>query len=355
MGYRMDKLPELVTPLCRQLGIAYPIFSVGFAAAAGPELVAAVSEAGACGVLGGGPAEEMRRRVARVREQTTRPFGLNVIIAAFEDNSGGDDEDRQEVRRRINTAVNERVPVLVLFWGDPSPFVGAAHDKGVKVFVQTGSVEEAERAAAGGVDAVIAQGLEAGGHVRAKESLWTVLPEVVAAIRPIPVIAAGGIGDGAAIARALSLGAQGVSMGTRFVASNEAWTDNRYKRRIVASTAEDTLLVPDLFDVGWPNAPHRVLRNRVVRDWEEAGRPQSGKRPGEGAPIGHNQTPGGKVYQWPRYAVGMIPPDFDGDPEDAPMWAGQSVDAVQDIKPAAEIVRDLVLEAKAALSRRQAT
>ncbi len=337
----------LYTPLCGELGIEYPIFSVGFVEAAGPELAAAVSNAGGCGVLGGCPPDETRRRLKRMHELTRRPFGANVIIASFEA-TGADEEDREDTRQRLKAVIEERVPVLVLFWGDPTPFVEQAHESGIKVFVQTGSVEEASRAADAGVDAVIAQGVEAGGHVRATESLWDVLPKVVKAIGPLPVIASGGIGDGAAIARAIMLGAQGVSMGTRFVASEEAWTHRVYKERIVQSRAEDTVL-GTIFDVWWPDAPHRVLRNKLVKEWEAAGRPASGQRPGEGTVIGTRRRPWGDVQEWPRYAVGMIPPDFDGDPDYAPMWAGESASAVNDIKPAAEIVDQLVREAEAVL------
>jgi NAD(P)H-dependent flavin oxidoreductase YrpB (nitropropane dioxygenase family) len=186
--------------------------------------------------------------------------------------------------------------------------------------------------------------------VRATESLWDVLPEVVSALAPLPVIASGGIGDGAGIARALALGAQGVSLGTRFVASDEAWIHPTYKHRVVSSTAADTVLLDDLFDVGWPNAPHRVLRNRVVAEWEALGRPPSGRRPREGESIGVRRRPWGSVDEWQRYSPGMIPPDFQGDPDFAPMWAGTSVSTVNDIKPAAEIVRDLVRETEAALA-----
>ncbi len=150
----------LFTPLCKELGIEHPIFNVGFVEAAGPELVAAVSEAGACGVLGGCPPAEIRRRIARVRKLTTRPFGQNVIIAAFEEASGSDEEDREETRQRINAAVDERVAFLVLFWGDPAAVVEGAHANGVKVFIQTGSGDEAQRAADAGVDAGIARGVE---------------------------------------------------------------------------------------------------------------------------------------------------------------------------------------------------
>jgi nitronate monooxygenase len=338
------------TPLCDQLGIDYPIFSVGFGESATPELVAAVSRAGGCGVLGGCPAAEIRRRIDQVRLLTDRPFGQNIIIANSDDTAETDEEGREYDRQRVESAVAARVPILVLFWGDPGPFVDQAHAVGTKVLIQTGSVDEARHAAAAGVDAVIAQGVEAGGHVRATESLWDVLPKVVKALAPLPVIASGGIGDAAGIARALALGAQGVSLGTRFVACDEAWIHPAYKQRVVASTAADTVLLDDLFDVGWPNARHRVLRNAIVEEWEAAGRPPSGRRPKQDKPIGVRRRPWGPVEAWQRYASGMIPPDFEGDPEYGPMWAGTSVDVVNDIKPAAQIVRDLVRETEAALA-----
>lgn len=340
----------LHTPLCREVGIESPIFSVGFGISAGPELVSTVSDAGGCGVLGGSglPAEEIRRRIACVRELTDRPFGVNVIIAELEQPHSSE-EDRAFVREQITAVVEERAPLLVLFWGDPAPFVEEAHRDGVKVFVQVGSVAEAEAAAAAGVDAVIAQGIEAGGHVRGTTSIWELLPAAVEAVKPVPVLASGGIGNGAGLARALRLGAQGVSLGTRFVASEEAWIHPVYKQRVVDSSAEDTFY-GELFDVWWPDAPHRVLRkNKTFEEWDAAGRPPPGDRPGEGMPIGTSRRPWGE-YQWPRYAPGMVTPDFDGDPEYAPMWAGESCSVVNDVKPAGVIVRDLVREAEAALA-----
>lgn len=339
------------TPLCRELGIEYPIFSVGFGASAGPELVRAVSEAGGCGVLGGSglPADEIQRRIVHVRELTDRPFGVNLIIAELE-HADGTEEDRAFVRGQIAATLEARAPLIVLFWGDPAPFVEDAHRNGVKIYVQVGSVAEAKAAASAGVDAVIAQGIEAGGHVRGTTSIWELLPAVVEAIRPVPVLASGGIGDGAGVARALRLGAQGVSLGTRFVASEEAWIHPVYKQRVVASTAEDTFY-GELFDVWWPDAPHRVLkRNKTFEEWDAAGRPAPGSRPGEGTPIGTVRRPWAE-YEWPRYAPGMVTPDFDGDPEYAPMWAGESCSVVNDIKPAATIVRELVRDATAVLDQ----
>ena len=134
----------------------------------------------------------------------------------------------------------------------------------MKVLVQVGSVQEAKTAADAGVDAVIAQGVEAGGHVRGTTPIWELFPAVVEAVRPVPVLASGGIGDGAGLARALGLGAQGVSLGTRFVASDEAWIHPAHKQRVVEGTAEDTVY-GDLYDKWWPGAPHRTLRNRTYR------------------------------------------------------------------------------------------
>jgi nitronate monooxygenase len=339
----------LRTRLCRELGIEYPIFSVGFGRGAGPELVAAVSNAGGCGVLGGSslPAEEIPRQIARTRELTGRPFGINFILAALE-HPHASAEERESVAAQVEAAVSARVPLVVFFWGPAALFVEDAHRNGVKVFIQVGSVAEAEAAATAGVDAVIVQGLEAGGHVRGTTSIWDLLPAAVEAVGPLPVLAAGGIGDAAGLARALQLGAAGVSLGTRFVASDEAWVHPLFKQRVVESGAGDTFY-GDLFDVGWPDAPHRVLRkNKTFAEWDSAGRPPPGKRPGEGTEIGTEHRPWGD-YPMHRYEARMVTPDFDGDPDYAPFWAGESCAVVNDIKPASMIVRDLVREVKGAL------
>lgn len=211
-----------------------------------------------------------------------------------------------------------------------------AHRAGALVAVQVGSAGEARAAAAAGADAIIAQGVEAGGHVRGTTPVWELLPQVVAAVAPLPVLASGGIGYGAGLARALRAGAQGVSLGTRFVASNEAWVHPEHKRRIVASTAADTFY-GELFDVWWPDAPHRVLRTRLVEQWEGAGQPPPGQRPGEGTVIGTLAVSSGQKIDWPRYAVGVAGPDFDGDIEEAPLWAGESCTVVKGLPPRSSV------------------
>src|SRR5712691_4621850 len=251
----------LKTALCRQLGIEYPLFSVGMGGGmAGPELVAAVSNAGACGVpgMGGLPAPYIRQQIHHLRTLTNKPFGVNILLPLLQEG-------------QIETCLDEQVPFLILFWGDPTPYVAEAHRRGTKVFLQVGSVEEAQAAAGAGVDVIIAQGIEAGGHVKSTTALSTIVPAVVEAVQPVPVIASGGIANGRGMVAALSLGAQAVSMGTRFLASEETRVVQTYKDRVVQSKAEDTVYTL-LFDVGWPNAAHRVLQHKVVAEWAAAGR-----------------------------------------------------------------------------------
>jgi nitronate monooxygenase len=344
------KWPVPTTPLCPRLGIEYPIFSVGFAAAAGPELAAAVSNAGGFGVLGGAgrlTSDDVRARIRRTRELTDRPFGLNLIIKGAE---LGIPEHVEWAEERVGIAIEERVPLLVFFCGDPTPYVEDAHRNGVRVAVQVGSPQEAERAAAGGVDLVIAQGLEAGGHVRALTSLFVNLPTIVDAVAPVPVLASGGIADGRGLAAALTLGAQGVSLGTRFVASEESLIPIEYKRRVVEAAATDTVY-GYLFDIGFPETPHRMLRNRIVAEWETAGRPEPGAREHEGEPIGVITMSDGARSEVARYASMMAVPEFEGDLELAPLWAGESVSLVREIEPAGKIVRRIAREADEVLAR----
>jgi nitronate monooxygenase len=340
---------ELRTPLCDALGIDVPILSAGMGSVAGPDLVAAVSEAGGFGVLGvsGASPEAVAERIGRTRALTRRPFGVNVIID--EVGWAASKEDRELVRAEVVSAIDEQVAAVVVFWGDPAPYVDRAHANGVMLLAQVGSVAEAEAAAAAGVDAVIAQGVEAGGHVRGTTSIWELLPAVVAAISPLPVLASGGIGDGAGVARALGLGAQGVSLGTRFVASDESAAHPEYKRRIVESVAKDTVYTEDLYDISWPGAPTRTLRNRTFDEWDAAGRPRPGRRPGEGTIVGTLRLPSGQSIEFPRYAGAGSPlVGFEGDLDFPAMWAGESAEVVDDVLPAAEIVRRLAEDAAAA-------
>jgi nitronate monooxygenase len=331
----------LTTPLCRALGIEHPIISAAMGGATVPEFTAAVSNAGACGQVGvsaAGP-DRTRALIQRVRELTDRPFAVNVII---------DDYDGQEVE----TALDEGIPILFLFWGDPSPWVADAHRRGTKVVVQVGSVAEAIAAADSGVDAIVAQGVEAGGHVRGTTPLFALIPQVVEAVSPLPVVAAGGIVDGRGLAAALALGADGVLIGTRFLASQEADVHPEYLRRVLdAKGAEDTVHSEDLFDGGWPDAAHRVLRNGLVREWEAAGKPRPGKRAHEGEEIGSRRRWNGTTVPIRTYSSVTATTSFEVDLDRMALWAGMSVGLVREVKPAGEIVRETVREAEEILAR----
>ncbi|MEN9727026.1 MAG: hypothetical protein RL434_1392 [Pseudomonadota bacterium] len=327
----------LKTPLCDLLGIEYPILLAGMGLnIAGPELTAAVSNAGGCGVLGSGglPAEAMRAQLTALRAQTDKPFGVNIILPLLQPG-------------QVEVALEAKVPFVVFFWGDPAPWIPSLHAAGIKVFLQVGTVEEGIHAARVGVDGIIAQGIEAGGHVKAESSLSTIVPALAEALAPLPVIASGGIANGRGIAAALALGAQGVSLGSRFLATPEAQVGDAYKHRLVAARAEDTVYT-SLFDVGWENAAHRVLRNAETAEWAEAGGPPPGMRPGEGNIIGQAELFGTRVT-FPRYAVTPPVTGFEGDLERTALYAGESVRLINDIRPAAQVVADLVRETEDAL------
>lgn len=323
----------LKTRLCRDLTIDHPILSAPLGGGtAGPELAAAVSEAGGLGLLGMGglPAAAIREQIRATRERTSRPFGVGLLLPHL---AGGE----------VEACAEARVAVLLLFWGDVAPHVADAKRAGVRVFAQVGSVAEAEAAAAAGVDAIVAQGFEAGGHVRGTTSLATLVPAVVRAVAPLPVVAAGGIATGRGLVAALGLGAEAVMMGTRFVASEESRASDAYKQRVVRAGAEDTVHLT-LFDFGWPDAAHRVLRNRAVDEWEAAGRPPAGGRPGEGAIVGRMPV-GDATIEVPRYSAINPMVGFEGDLEYTALYAGESCSLVNDVAPAAAIVRDVVAEA----------
>jgi nitronate monooxygenase len=336
--------PPLTGSEARELGINYPIWSAGFGGA-GPELVTAVSGAGGFGVLGanGLAADAITALAARTRELTDRSFGLNLIVGEADQADRGAlltaEVGRQQPPRwrRWCCSGATRLPMSPgpRRWGQGRP---------------PGRLgRRSPGAAAAGVDAVIAQGIEAGGHVRGTTSIWELLPATVAAVGQLPVLASGGIGDGAGVARALRLGAHGVSLGTRSVASEEAFIHPAYKQRILQASAENTVY-HQLYDLWWPDAPHRTLRNKTLQEWEAAGRSPPGQRPGEGVPIGTFRGELGERVPWPRYAVGVATADFDGDIEYAPLWAGESCSLVNDLKPAAAIVRDLARDAEVALA-----
>lgn len=220
------------------------------------------------------------------------------------------------------------------------------HASGAVALHTVGSADDARRAVDCGVDIVVAQGWEAGGHVRGTVATLPLVRAVVSAVTPTPVAAAGGITDGRGPAAVLALGASGAWIGTRFLASEEAAIHRRYRELLLRAKETDTVYT-ELFDVGWPNAPHRVLRNKTVDAWEAAGRPRSGERPGEGEVVASSPTRGQII----RYSSATPRADAEGDIDALALWAGQGVGLVSRVLSAAEIVREIAEEARSTLLR----
>ena len=254
-------------------------------------------------------------------------------------------ESPQEERLQI--CLEERVPVVSFFWGVDAQLVTRAKAGGAIVMQTVGSVEEAQTAVRCGVDIIVAQGWEAGGHVRGGVTTMALIPAVIDAVGPMPVVAAGGIADGRGLAAALTLGAAGAWIGTRFLMSREATIHQHYRERLIQASEGDTVYLRDLFDIGWPDAPHRVLRNKTVDNWEAAGRPETGKRPGEGDIIATSKSSGPLV----RYGCETLSEDIEGDIDAISLWAGQGVGLVKKLQPAADIVREINDEASMILKR----
>lgn len=326
------------TDLCELLGIELPIIQAPMGGAVGPALAAAVSNAGGLGMLAPWRAniDMVRQQIRETRTLTPRPFGVNLNL-----------EFPQE--ERLVICLDERVPVISFFWRDPSSLVPRAKAGGQSCCMlhTVGSVADAKRAVDRGVDIVVAQGWESGGHVRGTVATMPLVPAVVDAVSPVPVIAAGGVADGRGLAAALALGASGAWIGTRFLASQEATIHPRYRERLFLANENDTVFLENLFDIHWPNAPHRVLRNKTVEAWEAAGCPPSGKRPGEGEVIATSRSSRPVV----RYQSYTPDTDADGDIDALSLWAGQSVGLVSKLQSAGDIVREIADEARLILQR----
>jgi NAD(P)H-dependent flavin oxidoreductase YrpB (nitropropane dioxygenase family) len=320
------------TALCERLGIELPIVQAPMGGGAvGPALASAVSNAGGLGMLGLWRADldTVRRQIRETRALTSRPFGVNLNLAFPQE-------------ERLATCLDEGVPVISFFWRNPSALIRRAKAAGAIVLHTVGSAADARQAMNCGVDIVVAQGWEAGGHVRGTVATMPLVPAVVDAVSPAPVIAAGGIADGRGLAAALALGAAGAWIGTRFLVSHEAAVHSRYCERLLRANENDTVFLENLFDVTWPNAPHRTLRNGTVEAWEVAGRPSTGRRPGEGEVIAKSPSSGPIV----RYQACMPGTDTEGDIDALPLWAGQSVGLVSKRQSAGDIVREIADEAR---------
>lgn len=321
------------TTFCEQLGIEYPIIQAPIGAAATPELVAAVSAAGGLGMLASTWPTDPVAQLQKVRELTSQPFGVNLVL----------EWDQHE---RLDALLGAGASIVSLTWGDPTGYVEMVHDAGGLLLHTVGSAEEAKRAVGAGVDVVIAQGIEAGGHVWGDVATLPLVAAVVDAV-DVPVMAAGGIGDGRGIAAALALGASAAWLGTRFLLAEEAPIHEEYRRRLVSANEDDAVWLADLFDRGWQQAPHRVLRNSVVDEWKAAGSPSfDARRPGEGDVVAHRD--GRPIV---RYSATLPLASDEGDFEARALWAGQSVGIVHNVAPAADIVHRLAAECDSAIRR----
>jgi NAD(P)H-dependent flavin oxidoreductase YrpB (nitropropane dioxygenase family) len=324
----------LATAATSVLGIQFPLLQAPVGSATSIELAAAVSEAGALGMLAltWRDVSEIRQMLREAGTLTSRPFAVNLVL-------------EWDMRERLEVCLEEGVRLVSFFWGDPAPYVATVHEAGGVVLQTVGSVTEAQRAVAAGVDVLVAQGAEAGGHVRGTVSTMVLVPSIVDAVgESVPVIAAGGIADGRGLAAALMLGAAGVMIGTRFLLAEEADVHPAYAEALCRAVAEEAIYT-NLFDEGWPNAPHRVLANSTFREWEAAGSPPKGSRPGEGEPVAWRAG-----MPLLRYSDAIPTRSTDGGVEQLAMYAGQSIGLLRRREPAAAIVETIRKQALEALA-----
>jgi NAD(P)H-dependent flavin oxidoreductase YrpB (nitropropane dioxygenase family) len=310
------------TAVCELLGIEQPIVQAPMAAV--PPLAAAVSNAGALGMVTLTWSDDAGAVVRETAALTARPFGGNFVLT-------------EDHHRRLDQALAAGLRVVSFMWGDPSGYVQRVHDAGGIVLHTVGSAREARQAVAAGVDVVVAQDWEAGGHVWGRVATLPLVPAVVDAVAPVPVIAAGGIADARGVAAVLALGAQAAWLGTRFLLAEEMPIHQDYRRRLIVAAETDPQWYANLYEVGWPDSPHRALRNSTARAWEAAGRPPPGQRPGEGDVIAHFSS-GESIV---RYEPAPPMAGTTGDIEALSMWAGQSVALASQQQSAADIVTEL--------------
>lgn len=324
-------MARIRTPICERLGIEHPVFQAGMGWVARADLAAAVSEAGGLGVVGAGSTmdgEQLRAEIRRVRELTDKPFGVDVLFATVRAEGEQVARYTDTVQGMIEAVLDERVPVLVSGLGSPAAVVPAAHELGIYVMSVVGAVRHAEKAVADGVDAVIASGMDGGGHI-GRIGTAALVPAVVDAVG-VPVLAGGGLADGRGLAAALAFGAQGVWMGTRFIATAESYSHDNYKHRIADTDVAGTVVTR-----AHSGKPCRLIDNDFTRSW--AGREAEIKPfPLQAMEVGHPASERGRI---------------EGDVEAGVLPAGQSCGMIGDVVPAGEVVRRVVEEAALAMER----
>ena len=302
-----------------------PIVQGPMGGVAGPELVAAVANAGGLGILPiwHQPAQMAARAIAETQALTDSAFGVNVRADLIQ-------------IEHIRTALDAGVSIIHLFWGDPSDSMRQIDAAGARMIATIGDTEAAKIALDAGASALIAQGIEAGGHVLGDTPLRSLLESVVSMASDVPVIAAGGLADAEDVAEMIDAGASGVLLGTRFVMTEESMAHDDYKRLLLNAGADSTARSL-CFDGTWPDAPHRILQNSTLAAWDSAGQPKPGSRPGEGDIVLKSDD-----VSFPRYSV--MPPirGMVGDIGSAALYAGMGVAKINDCPFVADLVDELV-------------
>jgi enoyl-[acyl-carrier protein] reductase II len=303
-----------------------------------PDLAIAVSNAGALGSLGVGlmPAPALAQTIKAIQHGTTGPFNVNFITVFTE-------------QSQIDVVADSEVAVASFHWGHPPyRWIKQLHSAGVRIFEQVGSVEAAQRAADDGVDVIVAQGIEAGGHNFSTLPTFALVPLVVDAVAPTMVLASGGIADGRGLAAALMLGADGAWIGTRLVATTESAAHDGYKVRVAEASATETVLT-GMFGPDHPEFnPMRVLRNRVVREWQD----RVAEIPADTSalPVIGQMDLGGREVEMHRFSNLVPMRDLTtGDLEEMALLAGQGVGLVRSVVPAATVIGELTTQARTML------
>jgi nitronate monooxygenase len=329
----------LHTKLCELLNIKVPIFQGPMGGATTPAFAAAAANAGGLGVLalGNRAIPEVKKLIEDTQALTKKPLAVNLVL-------------EWDQRERLAISLEQGIKNIWFFWGDPAPYVKQIHQAGGKVIHTVGSALEAKKSVDVGVDIIVAQGWEAGGHLWGQVATLPLVPAVVDVVGDVPVLAAGGIADGRGLVAMLALGAEGVVMGTRLLASVEAGIHKMYKDKVVSATETDTVY-NDLFDIGWPNSWMRTLRNSTYEKWQQAGSKKSGQRPNEGEVIAFKELPNGDKFEISRYSYLLPFKGAEGELEAMALYMGQSCGLVHEIKSIQQIFNDIMMEAENTLMR----
>ena len=304
------------TEICELLGIEYPIIQGGMAWVATAELAAAVSNAGGLGIIGAGnaPADFVRNEIRKVKKLTEKPYGVNIMLLS------------PFVEDVIRAVYEERVPVITTGAGNPAKYIPLFKEIGTKVIPVVPSVALAKKMQKDGVDAVIAEGTESGGHV-GELTTMALVPQVVDAVS-IPVIAAGGIADGRGFVSALALGAKGVQLGTVFVCAEECTAHDNYKNAIVKAGDRGTVVTGRM-----TGHPVRIIKNKLAREFEKL------------------ETNHSSVEEFEKLGAGRLKDAVvDGDADFGSIMAGQISGMVNEIRPARKIIEDMINGAKDTIS-----